>query len=1637
MSQRSTYTPPIVNASTSVMNVQDAHSEKRASRSPIRNKNSKRRRRSSALSRRSKQHRCRSRSRHSSLSSGSLRRTRGRRRRQSRRYKDNKHVDSSSSSSSSSSTSSSSSSSNTSSADSSSSENTTLSTSMNKRKSRSKRRSTANKRKRGSYSRSDKIPFTKRRRSTTRDDHERDFLQRFAKILNNNRNSSFDGAHHVIPEFNPDAKTQTAADWLRKVNQTATIYGWSEKQIIYHAIPKLTGYAKKWYQARNNANYSWDQWQRKILTTFPDDRNYADRLYEMLDRKSGRDESLEEYYHDKARLVKMCGIKGRNAVDCIINGIFDNNIRFNAQGYNFKRPTQLLRYLRRISKKTVSGYSRKLVQGFKQFSVDLPPSNNRNTSTTRNYSTNVRSRNVVRCYNCSEWGHTVQSCTKPIKKCDKCSRLGHIASECRSNSKPPMQNPQINERRPDNVEQRKVLQITEDQQNSKYFKTAKLNDNKVTAYIDFGSQCTLIRSRVATESHLALDKLGLPVIKGFAQGSVVPLGRVVATIEVDAVKADINAYVVNDDLLFTDILIGQTLTELPSVIAIKTDTELKLYCDSVNIVRYDLVSSLKTNTTDGIGYIEVNTVGNDYTGPLFIPGNVCMKQNSEYSTIQGVYQFNCGKGRILVLNLSGNLLQFPKDKIIARAVQLPNLDQFSSNFQDNEIKQTVSDSKAVNLVQLDKCERDPITAAMVNVGPKVSLDEKLKLINLLNEYRHCFAFNMQELGLTNITEMTIRLNDDTPVTYKPYRLPYSERAVVRQMISELLANDIIKESHSAYASPIVLVRKKNNDYRLCVDYRALNKKTIKDSYPMPVIDDQLDRLSGKSFFTSLDLASGYYQIPVSKSSQHLTAFVTPDGHYEYTRMPFGLVNAPAVFQNMINKALGNRRFDLAVPYLDDLLSVGSTIEEAIDKLKEILKLISTAGLTLNLKKCNFLQSEIDYLGYEISETGLRPGNKKIQAVAEFPVPQNVHQVRQFVGLASFFRRFIFNFATIARPLTKLTKADFAWQWNEEQELAFQELKSRLVSRPVLALYNPQFHTEVHCDASKFGVGGVLLQKAEPELPLRPVAYFSRQTTREEEFWHSHELETIAVVASLQKFRVYLIGLDFKVVTDCNALRTTLTKRDLLPKVARWWLILQEFSFNIEYRPGNNMQHVDALSRNPVLPPSPPEELEVLQISTDNWLNTVQVSDPRLKHIKMILDTSVEDLKDITENYVSKEGRIYRKVGRKLKWVVPHGARWRICQLNHDEAGHFSLEKTVEKIKADYWFPKMNRFIKKYVSACINCAYNKEMARKNTGYLHPIPKGNTVFHTIHMDHLGPFIRSKRGNSYILGIIDGFSKFIIVKAVKNTKSKTTIKILEDLFATFSCPRVIVSDQGSGFTSSEFKRFVDSSGIKHVRNAVATPRANGQIERYNRTILNSLAAMNHGLDEKDWDLNISKLQWSLNNTINRGIDKTPAEVVFGYRTTGQTENLIRGEVTEPVNDNLEKERQEIRNTVEENIIDKQNKMKEAFDKTRAPTKIFKTGDLVMIPNHNPEKGKSKKLAPKFRGPFKITQVLDKDRYVVSSIEGHTNRKYENTYPADQLKPWITFHSSPHNSSQSDSSSDDSAIVEIQRDKCADDGN
>lgn len=373
---------------------------------------------------------------------------------------------------------------------------------------------------------------------------------------------------------------------------------------------------------------------------------------------------------------------------------------------------------------------------------------------------------------------------------------------------------------------------------------------------------------------------------------------------------------------------------------------------------------------------------------------------------------------------------------------------------------------------------------------------------------------------------------------------------------------------------------------------------------------------------------------------------------------------------------------------------------------------------------------------------MRPSEDKIKGVAQFPTPKNVHEIRQFIGLASYFRQFVQHFGIMAQPLTKLTRKNVPWNWSTKEEEAFRLIKDKLIARPILAIYSPDARTEVHTDACQIGFGGILLQE-QADKKLHPVANISKQTTPEESRYHSTELETLVVVWTLQKLRVYLIGIKFVVVTDCNAVRSTLSKKDIIPRIGRWWLRLQEYEFDVVHRSGNKMQHVDSLSRNPV--EKAEESATVADVvslyntlSEADWLTLLQQTDPAVNEIVKSLKKSsdVDDFdKNIKSNYVLKNNAVYRIVGNDEKFYVPRSARWRVVNNYHDSFGHIGLDKTVSKIREYYWFPRMKNYVKNYIGACTECLYHKQPGGKKPGMLHPIDKVGIPFHTVHLDHLG--------------------------------------------------------------------------------------------------------------------------------------------------------------------------------------------------------------------------------------------------------------------------------------------------------------
>lgn len=457
---------------------------------------------------------------------------------------------------------------------------------------------------------------------------------------------------------------------------------------------------------------------------------------------------------------------------------------------------------------------------------------------------------------------------------------------------------------------------------------------------------------------------------------------------------------------------------------------------------------------------------------------------------------------------------------------------------------------------------------------------RVLMLKLLRAYREVTVSTGDCPPATTLpVEHHIDTGDAAPMMLKRRRHAQAEDAIIEENVRKMLSFGVIEEGNGAWGFPVVLVRKKDGEVRFCVDYRALNGITKKDVYPLPRIDETLDALGGARLFTTLDLRAGYWQIRVAERDKDKTAFTTKLGLYRFLRMPFGMMNAPSTFQRMMNGVLRGLNWLSCLVYLDDIvIFTRGGIERHVVDVATVLERLSTAGLTLKLKKCHFAATSMEYLGHELSSEGVRPVSRLITAVANFKRPENEKEVRSFIHLAGYYRKFIANFGTIAAPLTKLLRKDEVWRWMDEQERAFTRLKQELTSKPLLVYPDFKRPFRLVTDASKVGLGACLMQ--DQGHGLQPIAYASKVNSRAEANYTITELECLAVIWSIKLFRPYLYGRTFTIVTDHAALKWLMTSTQLTGRLHRWALTLQEYEFTIEYRPGSTNVVADALSRAP-------------------------------------------------------------------------------------------------------------------------------------------------------------------------------------------------------------------------------------------------------------------------------------------------------------------------------------------------------------------------------------------------------------------------------------------------------------------------
>lgn len=739
------------------------------------------------------------------------------------------------------------------------------------------------------------------------------------------------------------------------------------------------------------------------------------------------------------------------------------------------------------------------------------------------------------------------------------------------------------------------------------------------------------------------------------------------------------------------------------------------------------------------------------------------------------------------------------------------------------------------------------------------------------------SFTEKGLGRTKSEIHMIDTRDAVPVKSKHYPVSPAVQKLMYAELDRMLNLGVIEESNSPWSHPVTLVRRGDKN-RLCLDARRLNALTVKDAYPLPHIEGLLSRLGDTYYISSVDLKDAFWQIPLEASSREKTAFTVPGRPlYHFKVMPFGLCNAAQRLCRLMDKVIPSALRDRVFVYLDDLLIVSPDFDTHLELLERVANHLAEAGLTINVAKSKFCFKQLRYLGYIVGGGELKPDPAKIETITRYHYPKTPKQVRSFMGATGWYRRFIADYATIAAPIFETLKKGRSFQFPETAREAFDKLKNALITSPVLT--HPDFskHFYVQCDASDLGIGAVLFQRDEQD-GEHPIAYFSQKLSSAQKNYSVTERECLAVVMAIKKFRPYIELMPFTIITDHSSLKWLMSHKDLSGRLARWSLHLQTFSFDIEHRKGKENIVPDTLSRYDM------DEVSAEVQSLVDLSDPSFVSEDYLDLVSKIKENteSLPDLR-VVDGYVYKRTLHYdgTPLGEDFAWKlwIPVELSQKLIENAHcpPNVAHGGFHKTLRRLREYFFWPNMSTQVRNFVQNCKVC---KEAKPANSTLRPPMGKESIIerpFQRIYVDFLGPYPRSKRGNSYIFIVLDHLSKFVLLKAMSKANTKNVVKFLiAEVFHKFGTPETIVSDNGQQFVSKEFADVINNFGIKHIRTATHSPQANAS-ERVNQSILAAIRSYLRD-DQRDWDKNLSEIECSLRSSVHSSIGVTPYFALFG---------------------------------------------------------------------------------------------------------------------------------------------------------------
>ncbi|EYC24344.1 hypothetical protein Y032_0014g2450 [Ancylostoma ceylanicum] len=825
--------------------------------------------------------------------------------------------------------------------------------------------------------------------------------------------------------------------------------------------------------------------------------------------------------------------------------------------------------------------------------------------------------------------------------------------------------------------------------------------------------------------------------------------------------------------------------------------------------------------------------------------------------------------------------------------------------------------------------------AEVKANPNEDVAMKLK-----EAYPEVFE---EVLGLCTKEKADLQLVGDVRPVFKACRpVPHAAVEAVEKELDRLLEMQVIEPvTHSEWAAPIVCVRKSNGKLRVCADFSTgLNKALESFDYPLPVPEDIFATLNGGAVFSQIDLSDAYLQIELSDESKKMVVINTHRGLFQYNRLPFGIKTAPGIFQQIMNKMVAGLRG--VATYLDDILVCGRTEQEHTENLLALFERIAEYGFKVRLEKCSFAKPEIRYLGFIVDKNGRRPNPEKIEAIKSMVEPKNVGQLRAFLGMITYYAAFMPTMKDLRGPLDALLKKDVKWEWTSKQQTAFEKLKKALSSELNLAHYDPRQKIVVAADACDYGIGCVISHRYA-DGSEKPIAHASRSLTAAEKNYSQIEKEALGIVFAVKKFHKYVLGRKFLLLTDHKPLLAIFGDKKGVPvysanRLMRWATILLGYDFDIEYVNTTKFGQADGLSR--LMRKHQVENEDIVIASVENDVCTL------LKECMRRLPVTVDDVESYTRTdpvlrkVIScvKSGK-WPKVNQKLahfhnrretlsvvgscvmsgeRVVIPPELRSKVLKELH--VGHPGIVRMKKLARSYVYWPNIDSDCEDMVRRCTSCQEAAKNPMKVA--LKTWPSPTRVWQRVHVDFAGPL-----QGIYYLVVVDAFSKWPEMIEMSNISASKTVKALKSLFARYGLPQTIVSDNGTQFTSEQFKAMCDEGGIVHIKTAPYHPQSNGQAERFVDTLKRGIKKLKGEERPSEETLNVvlQAYRTTPNSSLN---ERTPAEVFLGRKLRTRLSLLVPQ--PESDEDPLAKARRE--------------RMEQQFDRKHGVVKrTFQVGDKV----------------------------------------------------------------------------------------------